>query len=194
MIKTCIKSFIICAVVICCGAAAFGQQSITSEKRALIFELRDLTGTKNIKVEPEIKPNDLSGVLLRIVDSDKELNDEQKQDLRKTALAANDRLERDLREYLTDGKVTGELFDEIFVTEFDKAFTEEELREIVVFYRTPAGKKTASFLMNIMNQATNSFAKLLTKRMTDFLNLRLKEEVERLKQEIKRAKVASGDA
>lgn len=195
MAKNQFKSFILCSVVILFGAAAaFAQQSITAEKRKLIFELRELTGTKTFKVVPEMKTEDIGNVLVRLVDSDRELSTGQKQELRKTALAAKERFEKEMLDYMADGTVSDELFDEIFVREYDKAFTEDELREIVVFYRTPAGKKSAGFFMRIMNQATKDFAKALTVKINEFVNTKLKEEIERLKKEIERAKVASGDA
>lgn len=186
---------ILCASFVLCGAAtAFSQQVITAEKRALILELRQLTGTKNLSVQQEIKSTDIGDVLMRIIDADKELNSEQKQDLRKIALAAKDRLEREMRNFMADQTISDQLFEAAFVEQFDKGFTEDELREIVVFYRTPAGQKSAKFLLTVIDKASDSFSKALSKKLSEYVNTKLSEEIERLRKEIQRAKTASGDA
>lgn len=189
MIKLNSTTFAICiAIVLFCSSSASAQESVYSDKKALIKEIQDLTGMKDLSVKQEVSETNIGDALMLIMEKDKELTDAQKQELKKFIIEGKERIEKQIRDYTADKALAAQLFEEVFVQLYDKNFTEAELREMVVFYRTPTGQKSAKFTSNFINQIIKAYKQAFTQKMQDFASLIFKEEAERLKQKIQETK------
>lgn len=132
--------------------------------------------------------SDIGEILKSPIEKDQELTSEQKQEMRRLASEATVRLEKVMRDYTADATLSAQLFEETSLQLFDKTFTESELQEMVVFYRTPTGQKAAKFMTGLTGKLTRAFTEAFTQKFRTFVNSKLQEEMEQLKQKIKEAK------
>jgi hypothetical protein len=181
-------SIFVAVVVLSCSNFAFAQQGIPAEKKALILEVRDLTGMTNLTAKTGFTSTTVGKALNNVVNSDKDLTGGQKQELQKSITEGTERLENQIREFSEDKAISEQTFEEAFVGLYDKNFTEAELRELVVFYRTPTGKKAAAFMNKFNDQIMKAFSDAFGKKLQDFASSKLEAEVELLKQKIKEMK------
>lgn len=184
-----LKVFIIFSAIVLFGVtSAFAQQSISPEKTALIREVMELTGTDKLGVKTEVSSIDFEQSLLSLIEQDKDLRDSQKQELRKLAAEAHKRVEQQLRGFNADEANSSQLLQEVGIRLFDKNFTEDELRELVVFYRTTAGGKSAKFMMTFVTDLSNAYGEEYSQKIQVFLTTKANEEIELFKARIKEIK------
>lgn len=183
--------FTVClAAMLFCADPALAQQRIFSDKKILIEELRQLTGMQNLVVKQEVSTSNIGDSLMPLVEKDKELTDDQRRELKKQAVEGNERIEKLIRDFMADTTISSQLFDEVFFQLYDKNFTETELREMVVFYRTPTGQKSAKFMSGFINQLSKTYGAAFGQKFREFVTSKLQEEVELLKQKIQEVKTA----
>jgi len=180
--------FFCAAFIIGCSERTFAQQEIATEKRNLIQELRDLTGLKKLGVKTGFTSTNIGEVLISIIEKDKELTEAQKQELKKTVVEAQNRLEKQIRDFSEDTTISTQLSEEVSFQLFDNNFTESELREMVVFYRTPTGQKSLKFFSGYTKQLEKAFTEAYSKKLQDFLGAKLQAEIDWLKEKIKELK------
>ena len=74
--------------------------------------------------------------------------------------------------------------EEVALPFYDKNFTEAELRQIVVFYRTPAAQKSIKLAPELMMETMKVFSEKLMPKMTEFIKRATQEEVEKFRQKL----------
>ena len=158
------------------------------------MEIRELTGMKNLSAKTEMKATNIGDALLKVIDQDKELSGDQKRELRKVAAEGSARLENMIRDFTADKNNSDRIFEEAFIQLLDKNFTEEDLRAMAVFYRTETGKKSAQFMMRAFDQISKTFSSLFSKQLQEYMNKKLDEEIELLKQKIADIKKSKSEA
>jgi len=181
-------------VVLAQPAQPAGDVVISAEKKAFIQEILEISGVKSFRVKMELSGTDVGKVLVRMVDDDKDLTAEQKSELKKSAVEAKDRLEKNMRDYMADTSISDKLFAEVSTQIFDINFTEAELLEIVTFYRTPAGQKAAKFMTGVVNQLSKNYSDTFGKKFREFITARVNAEVEQLNQKIREVKAQKLEA
>lgn len=171
-------------ILFCANSVSAQNQGSPSQKKALIQEIQELTSMKSLIPETKMSNLNIGDLLLQLVEKDKELAEAQKQELRKPAQEAKERLEKQVIAYSEDSTVIIPMFEEVFFKLYDKTFTEDELREMVVFYRTPTGQKAAKFMRDLVSQLHKDFIAVFTQKFKEFTNSKLQEEWNQLKQKI----------
>src|SRR5688572_21953869 len=78
------------------------QQPVMGEKETLVLKFRKLTGADNVNLGINVSFEDTKGELIATVEGDKELTDAQKQELKKSATDAYDRLDSQLKSFLNE--------------------------------------------------------------------------------------------
>ncbi len=159
-----------------------------SEKRAVILEIRELTGVASFSSKQDISKSNLSEALDPIILDDKELSQAQKDALKPVLAESKRRLEKALNDFAADSTIAGPLFEEVFIGLYDEKFTDAELRELVTFYRTPTGRKSALFLYSFIGDLSKAFSKAWSEKFRDFVKSKLDEEVNVLKKKADEAK------
>jgi len=185
-VTRCAVALILTAIV---GNSAFAQQTPQTEKEVLVMKFRKLTGADNVKLGINVSFEDIKNDLIGSVDNDKELTDAQKQELRKSAVDAYDRLDQQLKDFLNDQPKITSISEAAVFQVYDQAFTEAELKELIAFYGTVAGQKALKFLPTLSAQVQQSFQSILLPKVQDFITPKIKAEGEQLKQKIQDAKM-----
>lgn len=170
------------------GTSVIAQQPPISEKEALVTKFRALTGANNVNLGINVSFEDIKNDLVSTVDNDKELTEVQKQELRKAALEAYDRLDNQLKAFLNDRPKITIISERSVYQVYDEAFSESELRELVAFYSTTAGQKALKFLPTLSAQVQKAFQAMLIPKVQEFITPKIKAEGEQLNQKIKEAK------
>lgn len=164
------------------------QQPATGEKQDLVTKFRKLTGADVVNLGINVSFEDIKNDLVGTVDVDNELTDSQKVELRKSALEAYDRLDKQLKDFLNDRPKITAISESIVFQIYDQAFTEAELRELVAFYGTPTGQKAARFLPTLSAQVQKAFQSVLRPKIQEFIAPKIKAEGDQLKQKIQETK------
>ena len=165
MKKLTLKTLIIFFAITLLGVSSiFSQETISAEKRTLIQEVMELTNTVNLGVKTEFKVTDFQDSLLAMIAQDKELDDSQRLELKKIVSESNERITKQIQDFNEDKNNSSDLLKEVNFRFYDKTFTENELKELVVFYRTPTGQKSAKFMMSFVNQLSQQYGEIYNQR------------------------------
>jgi hypothetical protein len=154
-----IMTALVLALLASCAAAAQGQANVSPEKRALIKEIIALT---NLQDTMNALTKGMADQLARqgserIAKKINELPDLTPQEREKLLREMTQDSERNVRitkryaELAREQINWPELMEDVIVYVFDKYYTDEELKAIADFYKSPAGRK----MMQTMPQATS---------------------------------------
>ena len=180
--------FVAIVLLMVTGLSAFAQQTAISEKKELVTKFRKLTGADHVNLAINVSFEDIKTDLIATVDNDKELTDGQKQELRKTAIEAYDRMDRQLKDFLNDRPKISMVSENAVYQVYDKSFTESELREMIAFFTTATGQKALPFLRTLSEEFQTTFQSMLLPQVQDFISPKIKAEGEQLRQKIQEAK------
>lgn len=195
MLKLNFTILVIClAAVLFCTNSVFSQQSVSPEKKDLIQEIQDLTGVKKFSVQTKFSSTNIGDALAPLLEKEKELTDDQKLELKIFFSETKEWLEKQIRDFSADKAISDQVAEEVSFQLFDKNFTESELREMVVFYRTPTGQKAAKFMINYTSQLGKLFGDSYNKKLKEFAESKLNEANELIKQKIKELKNKTPEA
>jgi hypothetical protein len=174
------------------GSSSFAQQAASTQKQVLISEFRKLTGADKVNGAINFSSDSVRELLSAVVEQDKEITDAQKQDLRKSVAEATARIDKTVRDFLADRSKITAWSEEVIYKIYDKAFTEEELRELIAFYRTATGQKAAAFLPILSSQVQKELGEVIRLKLSDVVQPSIQIETESLKQKVKDAKAKKG--
>jgi uncharacterized protein len=147
MVNLVTKLLLIGLVLIGSTAVATAQQPITPEKRALIKELLEVTG------EPKTSETTLSAVMKQYeieipkminerIKSDQRLSSEDKEKMLKDMDKDVPQMVKRYIDLFLQRINISQFIEEAFYPLYDKYFTENEIRDMIAFYKTETGKKT----------------------------------------------------
>jgi uncharacterized protein len=170
------------------SVSSFAQQPISTEKKSLISEFRVLTGANNVDGSINFSPDSVQQVFTSIIEQEKDLVEEQRVELRKSAVEATARIYKMGQDAVADKAEIIELSEKVIYQIYDKAFTESELKELVGFYRTATGQKASRFLRGLSSQVQKEFGEVIQVKLNNVLQPAIQIEIEKLKQKIKEAK------
>ena len=180
--------FVSILVTLCSNVSLFAQQEISNEKKHLISEFRKLTGGDVVNRSINFSSDSLQKLFSAVVEDDKEITETQKVELQKSAAEAAGRTDKVVRDFLKDNSQITQLEEEVIFKIYDRAFTENELKEVIVFYKTATGQKTLSFLRGLSRQVQNDFGEVMRVKIDGLLQPRIQMETEQLKQKIRDVK------
>jgi hypothetical protein len=159
-----------------------------AEKKALVIKFRQLTGADVVNLRINVSFENIRNDLIETVDGDKDLTDDKKEVLRKSAAEAYDRLDKQLKTFINDTATINLLSEEAVFRIYDQTFNETELKDLIAFYSTTTGQKALRFLPTLSAQVQEAFQAMLLPRSQDFITPKIKAENEQLKQKIQAAK------
>lgn len=164
---------------------ANAQEMIAPQKRALIKELLEVTEAKKMSESitnmmllqmesnyPEMMSQMLSET--GVLQSKKEK--ERMNKLNESRL----RFSRRFRELYSERVNLAGVIEEIYYPLYDRYFTEGELRDLIVFYKSTTGKKSIRVTPQLMQEVMQKSAELLNPKIVQLVNEILQEEKERL--------------
>ncbi|MGH9754187.1 MAG: DUF2059 domain-containing protein [Blastocatellia bacterium] len=168
---------------------AHAQDALTPEKKALIKELMKLmnaatntealTGTFLEQSLNNIAPL-ISQGLLQEIPQEKLSPDEQKR-LKSEADAATQRILIRLRTEFPKRINFGELLERAGMEMYGKHFTEEELKELIAFHKTPVAQKLLRLLPQITAETMPKIVEWVTPTFTQLMDEVFIEEKNKFK-------------
>ncbi|MCK4518617.1 MAG: DUF2059 domain-containing protein, partial [Candidatus Omnitrophica bacterium] len=161
------------------------QEIISQEKRALIKELlevakvaqmtENMTDTMLLQMERNY-PQMISQVM-----SEAELLKGREQDeLQKELIESQLRFSMRFRELYPQRVDMEQVIEEVYYPLYDKYFTESELKDIIVFHKSPAGKKFIEVAPQLFQESMQKFAELLNPKIMQLIDKIMQEEKEHL--------------
>ncbi len=181
--------FIALIITVLGSVSTFAQQPTSADKKSLVLEFRKLTGADKVNLGVNFSIADVQETLLSLVEQDKEITNEQKVELKKSATEAGARLDKGIKAFFTDQSKIAPLSEGIIYQIYDKSFTENELRELIAFYRTSTGQKALVFLPSLSSQVQKAFVDAVVPMLQSFIQPKIQTETEQLKQKLIEAKV-----
>jgi hypothetical protein len=163
------------------GAA--GAQ-IAESKRALILELVRLAGG------PEDSSERLAQAFLgqiralyptmveQVLDEERTLGEEERAKLA-THFADFERFAQAFSARFAERVDLAALLESVYLPLYDERFSEAELRQIVDFYRTPAGRKTVAVMPELLQEGLDATILLVQPRVMELVGEILAEERQR---------------
>ncbi|MEJ7846578.1 MAG: DUF2059 domain-containing protein [Pyrinomonadaceae bacterium] len=119
--------------------------------------------------------------LASLIENDKNFTTEEKRQVLKSMDESAIRVAKRSREFFTRLNL-GELIEEVSYPLYDRNFTESELRDLIIFYKTPVGQKMISAAPKMMMEAMTAFSEKLTPKMQDFFKETTESELAALKK------------
>ena len=181
--------------------AVNGQETstpaITPEKRALISEFLDIIQTRKVAMDVyrdmiEQQRKITRDVVTRSMENKpefKELSEENKEKVRKEILANYESTDKRIYEMLEARLDYPTLIENISYQLYDKYFSEQELKDLVGFYRSPAGKKSIEVGPKLFSESMELTRISILPVMNEVIDLMAKEESERLSRELEAIKI-----
>lgn len=154
---------------------------MTPEKKELIREFYKATQGDKLAEQTSLAlilqmETELPKIISLRIETRSDLNKKQKADALKIASESVTRVSKRFRELLPQRINFSELMEEIYYPLYDKHFTEDELRELVAFYKTPVGQKSLNVLPSLMSDALHLANQVFTPKVTELVNEIMAEE------------------
>ena len=173
-------SSVSCLILFGFATGLRAQQKITTEKQALVKELLEVTGAqKNTNAMMGLmlaqSEKDLQNTLAQQIKNSKNLTDQERAHLEKKAGESTLRFTKRFRELFQQADFP-HLVEEVGYAVYDKYFTENELRDMIVFYRSPTGKKSIEVMPQLFAESLQRVSEALTTKMQQIVNQIIEEE------------------
>jgi hypothetical protein len=171
-IKSCLVA--VALMLLWCNLSHAQQQTTSPEKQALIKEFLEVTGVRKdtdeiinlvlISIDREIQKT-----VSLLLEQDPSLTREQKKEMQKDLEASASRMIQRYRELFTQKINLGQLIEDIYYPLYDKHFTENELRDLIAFYKTPTGKKVISVMPALVVDSMSKLNEVLLPIVQKFI-------------------------
>ncbi|HYP50839.1 MAG TPA: DUF2059 domain-containing protein, partial [Pyrinomonadaceae bacterium] len=143
---------------------------------------------KNIEEMTELifanQEKEFPKIMLSLLEEDKNLTQAQKQELKKSADEMAGRVNQRNREFLQKLNLP-QMVEDISYSLYDKYFTENELRDLIAFYKSPTGQKTISVMPSLMTDVMTDVQKVFLPKMQEFIKQTTEAELAELKKQKK---------
>lgn len=171
------------------GLQALAQSTISPQKRALIKELLVVTDavklaestSQTMMVQMEQDFPRIMEMLLTQQAADSNLTTAQRKALLEDSGKSSMRMLKRFQERALTAINFTELLETVSVELYDKYFTEEELKDIIAFYRTPTGKKTVQVMPKLVNDTMQKSTEIVLPKIMSVLDELIQEEIKRIK-------------
>jgi uncharacterized protein len=198
MLKRILLAVLCMALVITCTHNVAAQEAAanaagpTEEKRALIRELMEVIDVKksvtalyNTMVEEQER--NLPDIVWEAVASMPEVKRLSRADqtvLRAKLAQEAKRIGEHIRELFLKKVDLGRLLEDISIVAYDKYFSEEQLKDLITFYRSPTGKRTIEVMPALFAESMTQTMEAVRPKIGELMNDLMKEESERIRQTV----------
>ena len=170
------------------------QQTISPEKKALIKELLEVTGghetaEKLVNAMLQQMEKELPEIVSLMIDNDTRLTPADKEDLKKDATQVALRASKRFKEIFTQRVDVGQIDEDLSYSLYDKYFTEAEIRDLIVFYKSPTGKKSIEVMPALVAESMEKTNEVLLPTIQQIIKEVTEDELSRqIKDKNKRPK------
>ena len=149
-------------------------QEISPAKKALILEYLEVTGLKKNTTEITdvmltFQEQEASKTILALAERDQELSPELKKQMAADLTKSSARMYQRLRTAYNEKLKFPQLLEEIALSTYDKHFSENELREMIAFYKTPTGQKMISSSPKVMQEVMTAISEKISPKVLELV-------------------------
>lgn len=167
-------------------------QTISAEKLRLIRELIELASSKKtidamLKAQAEELERRMPEMIWQAVSNMKELQSltaKEREEMKSQIAASSIREGRRMYALLMEKIDFNKLIEDVSVPLHDKYFTENELRDLIAFYKSPTGAKVIEVMPNLITESISKSIEVLAPRIGDIIRQISEEETELAKKQI----------
>lgn len=184
------------ALILVAGAEfARSQDTITPERTALVKELMEATGGKKQFTDMtssmlDMQTDTASQAFDAVFADDKTLTAADRAMIKDLTTESINRMMAKSKEFFAEKLDFDKMVENVFTPVYAKHFTDEDLRAMIAFYRTPTGQKTIKELPQIMSELGISISKTIMPEYMEFMNATIEAEKTAIKQKLKPKKPA----
>lgn len=168
--------------------SAVAQEKSVPTKAELIGQFAALTKANRININVKLSLDDVKKRMSPMIEDDKDLTEPQKQELRKIATDIFKRLIQQTEKLLSESQILTKLGEQVIIDVYDKAFTEPELVDLIAFFKTPLGQKTADFLSTSNVMIERDFKTRMESKIQEISQPLINSSTEELRQRVKEEK------
>ena len=169
---------------------------ISPEKRALISELLEVTDARKNALavfnamldENEKQMPDIVWQGLLSQKEIQKLDAEAKEAVRKELLAESERMNKRVRELFSAGIDMARVVEDVSIDLYDKYFTEDEIKDLIVFYKSHTGKKTTEVLPKMFGESMTNTMDAIKPKVLEIVAQLVNEETARVRKELETKK------
>jgi hypothetical protein len=162
------------------------------EKQILIKELLELTSPQAtvdamLKAQADQMEHELPDLIWQAVSGMKELQSltpQQREEVRLQVVPSAVRSGRRMYELIQEKIDFKQVIEEISIPLYDKYFSESELRDFLLFYKSPTGKKVIETMPNLVTEAMTRANEIIVPKMGELLSQIQAEETQHATKEI----------
>ena len=186
MHKRILKSALTIALLITgLAATAVAQGTISAEKRALIKEMLAATdmqksGDAMMKTMLDQFEKDTPQRIAASVNALPDLTPQEREKMIREITADNTRVLKRSRELMTEKINWAQLMDELMYPIMDKYYTEEDLKTLIAFYKSPTGRKVLETMPQMMTDIMLRSMEIMKPKIDEISKQILEEEKKRL--------------
>ncbi|MFN7927058.1 MAG: DUF2059 domain-containing protein [Blastocatellia bacterium] len=189
-----IRKFLLTGLLLCGFSLTSWGQSVSTiepQKLALLRELLTVMNLKQITektMEAQFTqlesnfPQLMGPVLPNMADLPKETQEK----IQQKAVAGGLRAMKRMRELYKQRIDLGAIVEQIYFPIYDKYYSADELKELVVFYRSPVGRKWVENVPSITQEAMQKSSELLLPPITAIMTEVMEEERALLQKEMEK--------
>ncbi len=188
--KRILSLFGIFVFLLCTQSVVFGQQTISENKRKLITELVEVMGGQKQAISlMNAMMDSQEKVYFKLIENqfaNKGLSESKKAQLSALAMETYKRISQKMRNRINELDLET-FYDDLSIEIYDKYFTEEDLTNLIAFYRTPTGKKMLDNSSNIAIDSMNAVQEKMLPPLMKIIDEIMEEEMPTVVQEIERS-------
>ncbi|MEB3283362.1 MAG: DUF2059 domain-containing protein [Lyngbya sp.] len=161
------------------------SQRIPEDKRQLIEEFLELTGgERTFQQVSQAMLSQMEQQFAAMLNSDlagtEELSPQERQQMAATLSREMNRITQKYNRLFLERVDYQQIVEEVYYPLYDKYFTEEDLRVLIDFYKSPTGQKTIEVMPQLLQESIQRTTQVIGPTITRIMQEIITEELQRL--------------
>ena len=160
------------------------SQGISEDKRQLIEEFLELTGgERTFRQVSQAMLSQMEQQFSALLSSDlagsQELSPQERQQIAATLNREMGRITQKYNRLFLERVDYQQIVQEVYYPLYDKYFTEEDLRVLIDFYKSPTGQKTIEVMPQLLQESVRRTTQVIGPTVTEIMREIIAEELQR---------------
>lgn len=160
-------------------------QQIPEEKRKLIAEFLELTGgEKTFQQVSQVMLSQMEQQLTALLASDltgtAQLSPQERQQVADTLSLEMNRISQKYSQLFLERLDYQKIIEQVYYPLYDKYFTNEDLRRLIAFYRSPAGQKSIEVMPQLLQESVQRTTQIIAPTVVGIIQEIITEELQRI--------------
>jgi len=193
---------VICSIIVsifavfCFFIKLNAQTEMTSEKKTLLKELFEVTDVKKmIENTRNIMSAQMDKNYIQMMSAllKKEgIPAAKQEEIKNKFVESQTRFSERFKKLFAERIDLDQVIEQLYYPLYDKYFTENELRDLVIFYKSQTGQKSLRIMPQLFQESMQKTSELLNPRIAEIINEIIQEEKNRLLELVKTSQENKG--